>query len=71
MASKVHHSVTQERVVEAYERYETTLENPGICLGCGAERDGCESDAVGYKCEDCDSFLVMGIGEILLTGLYH
>ena len=49
----IHPSVTAERVAEAVERELTTLDNPGFCLACGAEADGCEPDAEQYPCESC------------------
>ena len=45
----IHPSLTAERVAEAVERELTTLDNPGFCLACGAEADGCEPDAEQYR----------------------
>jgi hypothetical protein len=33
------------------ERQFTSLDNPGFCLACGAEAEGCEPDARQYECE--------------------
>ena len=45
-----------------------TLENPGYCVECGAERGGCEPDARGYECEACGKAAVYGAEELLLMG---
>ena len=44
----VHADVTSDRVLEAVERANSTLDNPGICIACGEEQDGCEPDAEKY-----------------------
>lgn len=67
----IHTSVTEDRVIEACERRETTLDNPGICLACGADHDECEPDARNYRCEECDQPQVFDSDEILLSGYYH
>ena len=36
------------------------MDNPGFCVACGAEADGCEPDAEGYKCEACGLMAVCG-----------
>ena len=38
----------------------------GFCLACGAEAEGVEPDARGYKCESCELNLVFGAEEIAL-----
>lgn len=62
---KVHPDVTTDRVVAAVERYNTSLDNPGICIKCGADADGCEPDARRYKCESCGEPGVYGAEELL------
>ena len=62
-----HASITGERILEAVERAQTTLENPGFCLACGAEADGCEPDARGYECEVCGAHEVYGAEELLFS----
>ena len=37
--------ITAERLLEMAERQMRTLDNPGICLSCGAEAEDCEPDA--------------------------
>jgi hypothetical protein len=58
--------ITVERVMEAVERSQTGLDNPGFCLACGAEVDGVEPDARGYECEVCGARKVYGAEELLL-----
>lgn len=66
---RLHPSLTIDRVTEAVQRQETTLDNPGFCLICGAEADGCEPDARNYKCEHCGENMVYGASEILMSFL--
>ena len=65
--ANIHPSITTERVMEAVERELTTLDNPGFCLLCGGEADGCEPDAQGYECESCGERAVYGAQEILIA----
>lgn len=62
---KLHPTITKERVVEAVARSLTTLDNPGFCLHCGSEADGCEPDAERYLCEACGHHRVFGAEQIL------
>jgi len=68
---KIHPSVTSERVCEAIERSHRGLDNPGFCLACGEEQDGCEPDAEEYKCEICGERQVYGAEEILIAGRHN
>jgi len=43
----------QDQLIEAIERRQTSLDNPGFCVECGEERDGCEPDVRQYPCESC------------------
>jgi hypothetical protein len=63
----IHPSLTADRVGEAVERELTSLDNPGFCLACGAEADGCEPDAQQYVCESCGEPAVYGAAEILIA----
>ena len=63
---KVHPSITVERVCEAVERHNTSLDNPGFCLSCGQEAEGCEPDAEGYECEACGEPAVYGADNLLI-----
>jgi hypothetical protein len=62
----IHASITLYRVMAAVERYRVTLDNPGFCLACGEEAEGCEPDAIGYECEACGEEQVMGAEELLI-----
>ena len=53
------------RVLEVAEEDE----GGGFCVGCGAERMGCEPDARQYKCEDCGQNKVYGAAELILCGV--
>ena len=66
-----HESITEDRVTAMCMRQLTTLDNPGICLACGCEADGCEPDAENYTCESCGESCVMGAEQILIAGCYH
>jgi len=61
-----HDTITIDRVVELCERRSTSLEDPGLCVACGAEASNVEPDARGYKCETCGAMWVYGAEELLL-----
>ncbi len=63
---QIHESITAERVAEACERHITTLDNPGFCVSCGEEAEGCEPDARQYACDSCGKNAVYGADELLL-----
>lgn len=56
-------------VMDAMERRMTGLDNPGFCLACGAEADGVEPDARGYRCESCGERRVHGAEDIFIAYL--
>lgn len=58
-----------ERVLEAIEESMCGCTNPGFCIACGNEQDGCEPDARGYECDACGERKVYGAEEILMMGL--
>jgi hypothetical protein len=62
----VHASVTEDRIVEAVERHNTTLDNPGFCIICGCDAEGVEPDARHYECEACGEPGVYGAEELLI-----
>jgi hypothetical protein len=64
---KWHKSLTDERIVEACERWGRSLDDPGFCLACGNEQGGCEPDARRYRCEACNDMQVYGAEELLLS----
>jgi hypothetical protein len=67
----IHHTVTQPRVIKLMEAELFTLDNPGICLVCGAGHNECEPDATNYECHECGQHFVFGAGEIMLMGYYR
>jgi hypothetical protein len=62
---RLHASITEGRVIEAVEEQMFGLENPGFCLACGEDADGCEPDARNYPCESCGQREVFGASEVL------
>ena len=56
---KLHKSITPERIMDACQRRDVSLDNPGFCTACGA-------DARGYECEECGAHAVYGAEELLL-----
>src|SRR5262249_6489802 len=63
---KIHASVTPERVLELVEAQVTSLDNPGICISCGADADGCDPDTVRARCEACGAMQVYGAEQLAL-----
>ena len=63
---KVNRRITVRRVEEACDRRLRSLDNPGFCLVCGSDCEGCEPDARGYECEACGEPAVYGAEEILM-----
>jgi hypothetical protein len=63
---KMHPSITSERVLAAVESAQVSLDNPGFCLACGEDADGCEPDARNYECECCGEHKVYGAEEVLM-----
>ena len=63
---QIHPSITSERIMEAIEQSEICLDNPGFCLACGEDAEGCEPDAQNYECECCGRPSVFGAEQIAL-----
>jgi len=61
----MHKSITENRILEAVQRYQESLDTPGFCLKCGAEAEGVEPDARAYECEACGEKAVYGAEELL------
>jgi hypothetical protein len=62
---RLHPSISASRIIDAVEREQFTLDNPGFCITCGAEAEGCEPDAREYECEACDEHTVYGAAKLL------
>jgi hypothetical protein len=52
--------------MEACERRETSLDNPGFCLACGNDVEGCEPDMRKGECECCGEKAVYGAEELMM-----
>jgi hypothetical protein len=63
---KIHKDVTLQCVAAAVERSQTSLDNPGFCIRCGAEAEGVEPDASRYECEACGEPGVYGAEDLLI-----
>lgn len=63
---KMHPSLTTERIMDGAQREMNSLDNPGFCIACGNEQEGCEPDARKYECEACGEKAVYGAAELLL-----
>lgn len=64
---KIHKSITEDRITAAVESSLFGLENPGFCIACGADADGCEPDARNYECEECGERQVFGAEEVMIS----
>ena len=62
----IHASITPRRVSLAMEQEMFGLANPGFCLHCGEEQEGCEPDAEGYTCDVCERDEVQGAMNVAL-----
>ncbi len=63
---KRHPKLTIDVLLEAAERREHSLDNPGFCIKCGNEQEGCEPDAREYECEACGEDAVYAPEELLM-----
>ncbi len=57
---EVSDKITEEVLVDAVQRANSTLDNPGFCIVCGHEAEGVEPDAENYGCESCGADQVFG-----------
>jgi hypothetical protein len=67
---KIHNSLTSKRIMDAAKREMFGTDNPGFCIACGHEQDGCEPDARNYECEACGEEQVFGAQELLISVAY-
>jgi hypothetical protein len=63
---KIHKSITEERVADAVEGSVFGLDNPGFCLDCGIDVDGCDPDAEKDRCDSCGAHSVYGAEQVAL-----
>ena len=59
-------AITLEAIEDACARRSMSLDNPGFCVACGAEREGCEPDMREGECEVCGEAQVYGAEEIYM-----
>ena len=64
--TKLPDNLDLDDIVEAVKRHNSSLDNPGFCLACGLENEGCEPDARRYECESCGELAVYGAEECLM-----
>jgi len=62
---RVHPSITTDRIISAVEDSHSSLSNPGFCIACGEDADGCEPDAERYECDSCGKRAVYGAEQLL------
>lgn len=62
----LHKSLTVGRIMDAAQREMFGTDNPGFCVACGHEQEGCEPDACNYECEACGAMEVFGAQELLM-----
>jgi len=67
---RIHPSINSERILDAVERGNTTLDNPGFCIECGEEVEGVEPDAEKYECEHCGKEAVYGAEQLLFMIMF-
>lgn len=70
LLTEVQVKINQDELMAAIEESHSGLSNPGFCLECGEQQEGCEPDARGYECECCGARKVYGAEEILMMGAY-
>ena len=62
----LHQSITPERIMDACNRRDEDLDNPGFCTACGEDVEGYEPDARRCLCEYCGKRAVYGAEELLI-----
>lgn len=63
----MHASITFERVEAAVKEEMFGLGNPGFCIECGEDAEGCEPDAMNYMCDFCGQYAVYGAAEVMMN----
>jgi hypothetical protein len=66
MATQWHPSLTPDRILGAAEGQHTNFDNPGFCIKCGAEQDGCKPGTRDCQCESCGERSVFGAAELVM-----
>lgn len=63
---KIHTSINTDRVIALAQESMFGMGNPGICIACGEDAEGCEPDARKYECDCCGEHAVYGAEELML-----
>ena len=66
IVKKIEANLNIDEVLDAAKRGLYDLDNPGFCIKCGFEQDGCEPDAREYRCENCGEHAVFGAEELII-----
>ena len=57
----LHPTITPDRIADLADRAMTSLDNPGLCIACGAEAEDVEPDASKAPCDNCGKPAVYGV----------
>ncbi len=63
---EVNSSLNVDTVCDGVKREMFGLENPGFCIVCGDEHEGCEPDARKYPCDNECGNTVYGAAELMM-----
>lgn len=63
---RINRAITKARLLEAMESQFTSLSNPGFCIKCGTDQEGCEPDLERGECESCGEAAVYGAEQLLI-----
>ena len=58
--------ISRNAIIRAAEESMFGMGNPGFCIACGEEREGCEPDAANYECYDCEEMAVHGAESLMM-----
>ena len=61
--------LSMDRVLAAAEEAMVSLDNPGFCMACGHEHDGCEPDMQRGRCESCGASRVYGAEQLVIMAM--
>ena len=56
----LHKNITQDIVLDAVKRQMFGMDNPGFCIACGEEAEGCDPDSRNLTCDYCGERQVFG-----------
>jgi len=58
--------ISRNAILRAAEEHMFGTGNPGFCIACGEEREGCEPDASYYDCYKCGEAAVHGAESLMM-----